>query len=293
MSSVRRFSYTEPELGLDGQHASAQLDISTHDDGDGSVTTIVHGSTGRETAKAAITGPADDVVNGRRTSFRAGLEGAWLTANEAIGQTLLSVDDSSGFADGDPIAIFNASADGVPTSPEYGIVDGTPPSGTTLEVNIGKAAGGLIAAKYKGARIVNLAGVAFDVAVGIDGRPGVKSQLEAPSPVTIAIAEDSGEITVTITANDEDEATHYDTYVRESRFRHIEPGWVPDDADRTTAAAFNVTTFEGGANCVPDGGGGALVSGNTYYVAVVTKNGAGVRDVDESLLSNVEAITLA
>jgi hypothetical protein len=288
MGTVRLISYTERRYGESGRHARADVNVSSHDDGDGTATSVIVAMANALSCRATATGPVDDAINGRRTSFRTGLSGAFLSAKEPAGETAIAVDDDDGFAAGDPIAIFNTSSDGVPTSPEYHLVDSVAANVITL------AGSGLTGAMYEGARIVNLADRAFDVAVGIDGRPGVKSQLTAPSAVSIAIVEDSGDIAVTITANDEDEATHFDTYVRDARFRKIEPGWVPDDADRTdVASAFNVTTFEGGADCVPDGGGGALVSSGTYYVAVVAKNGAGVRDVDESGMSNVEEITLA
>jgi hypothetical protein len=235
-----------------------------------------------------VTYPADDAINGRRTSFGNGRVGAFLAAVEPIGETDIAVDDDTGFADQDAVAIFNTSADGTPTSPEYRLVSGSP-GGNVITLN-----SGLTAAKYKGARIVRLA--AFDVACGTENRAGIKSQLQAPSAVTIAVVEDSGEIAVTITANDEDEATHYDIYVRDVMFRSIAPGWIPDLENlsaSTVASAVNASTFEGGADCVPDGGGGSLGSGLTYYVAALAKNGSGRRDLDESRISNIKEITLA
>jgi len=292
MGTVRRISYVEPRYGESGRHATVSLGLGALDEGDGTARAVVTGSDGRHSSRADATGPLDDAINGRRTSFRTGVGGAFLTAKAAASASMLVVDDSSGFSDGDPIAVFNESSDGVPTSPEFFILNDVP-DGTHLDLGSATLAG----AMYKGARVVNLADLATDVSMGIDGRPGVKSQLQAPTRVLISVDEVvGGSIRVTIEANDEDEATHFDSYVRETRFRRIEPGWVPDDANRDAASVatpYDVTTFEVGADCVPDGGGGVLVSAHTYYVAVVAKNGNGVRDVDESGLSNVEAITLA
>jgi hypothetical protein len=292
MGTQRVFDYTEPKYGESGRHGNAVLDLAGRDQADGtSKAVIVANAAGRGSSRVDATGPVDDAINGRRTSFRTGLVGAFLAAAEPLGETDLAVDDDTGFSDGDPVAIFNSSTEGVPTSPEYALVDGAPAADV---ITISPA---LVANRHKGARIVNLAGRAFDVALGVDGRGGVKSQIQAPNAVSIAVSEVvATDIRVLITGNSEDEATHFDTYVRTTKPRKIEPGWIPDDADRTAAdaaSAFDVSTFGGGADCVPDGTGGAILSAGTYYVVVVARNGAGRRDIDESGISNIEAITMA
>lgn len=290
MGIRRDVEYVDPKYGLEGNTRTAFVDMSSRGESDGTMTPcVVAQASGPVVAKSPVAEAVDEVLNGRRTSFRSGQVGAFLTAAASAGGSTLTVDSTTGFAAGDPIAIFNASADGVPTSPEYHLID-TVTDGTHLDLGSATLAGDF----YKGARVVRLRG--FDVSAGTAGRGGIKHQLTAPSPVSISVVENSGDIRVTISLNDEDEATHFDTYIRETRFRRIEPGWQPDDANRTAAdaaGAYDVSTFEGGANCVPDGGGGALVSGHTYYVAVVAKNASGIRDVDESQISNVEEITLA
>ena len=291
MGISRRIDYVEPQYGEGGRHATVRAEVGTRDDG-GTPTAVLAGSAGvagQASARQSIDDALIDVINGRRTSFGAGKVGAFLTAMSAATDTTLDVDDDTGFADGDAVAIFNSSTAGVPESPEYRLISG-PPAGNVITLG-----SGLSAAKYVGARIVRLA--AYDVSVGVEGRSGIKSQLQAPTAVDISVADGgSQEIDVTITPNNEDEATHYDIYVRETRFRKIEPGWIPDGENITAATvaggAVTVTTFEGGANTVPDGGGGSLLA-STYYVAAIAKNGSGRRDVDESRMSNVEEITLA
>jgi len=284
MGVRRDIEYTEPTYGRSGAHEEAICSLSGQDQGDGTVKPVVVAASRTLVANEYVTEAVDAILNGRRTSFRTGQVGAFLTAKEPATETAIAVDDDTGFADGDPVAIFNTSSAGVPTSPEYRLISGSP-SGNVITLN-----SGLTAAKYKGARIVRLRG--FDVSCGTNGRGGVKSQLTAPSAPSISVADGGSKITVTVTANDEDEATHYDTYVRTSRFRVIEPGWIPDDENRTSVASFDVTTHGGGVDAVPDGAGGSIGS-DTYYVAVVAKNGTGRRDVDESVISNVEEITVA
>jgi hypothetical protein len=291
MGTQRAFDFTEPTYGESGRHGNAVLDLAGRDQADGtSKAVIVAQAAGRGSSRTDATGPVDDAINGRRTSFRTGLWGAFLTAREPGAETDIAVDDEIGFNPGDPVAIFNTSTDGVPDSPDYALVDGAPAAGVVTITP------GLSGDKFKGARIVNLAGRAFDVSVGVEGRGGVKSQVQAPNAVSISVSEVvAGSIRVLISPNDEDEATHFDTYVRESKPRKIEPGWIPDDADRTAASAasaFDVSTFDGGADCVPMGTGGALVSTNTYFVVVIARNGAGRRDIDESGISNIEQITI-
>uniref|UniRef100_A0A6M3IJ75 Uncharacterized protein n=1 Tax=viral metagenome TaxID=1070528 RepID=A0A6M3IJ75_9ZZZZ len=239
--------------------------------------------------KSRVAVDIDDYVAsalyGRHAGIFGDLVGTLLSAKANATATALSVLSITGFSDGDPVAIFNAEGN----APEYRLISGAPAGST---INIGS---GLTSVKYKGAFVVSLAGRQFGSGRGYNYQQGVKPQLQAPLPVEIDVEDGTGDtidVTVTLTYT-QDEATHFDLYVRGEEFSRIEPNWQPDLADQTSVAStLNVATYEGGTDCVPDGTGGSLASAQTVWVAMVAKNGAGQMGVDESILSNVVQITL-
>ncbi len=285
MSIFRELGFNESARGRD-RNASITLDLQD---------VVVDGVTkpcvvARVPGVPATAFPVDDAVESALNGKPSGSYGAslvvttFLSAKEAAAQTALSVVDDAGFFDEDIVAIFNVIGD----SPEYRLVSGSP-AGNVITVSVG-----LDADKYKGAYVVRITGLAFlPTGRGFNFLPGALGMLEGPTPPTVAVVDGTGDtIDVTITANDEDAATHYDIYVRDATFSRIEPNWEPDAADQTDlSSAINCTTFEGGADNQPDGGGTTLSAATKYYVAVIAKTGAG-RGQNESQMSSIVEFTL-
>lgn len=283
MSIVRKISYTEPVIGAD-REITIVLDLAEVEVGGTRKACVVASVAGRPAMAVNVDEFVQNAIYGQRHDGFYGRAVTKLTGKEAVGQTALSVESIAGFSDGDPIAIFNNKGD----LPTYHLVNGAP-SGSTITVTPA-----ISDDRYEGAWVVNLLdAVAGEVeARGYNYQQGAKAAKEAPSPVTISAADGTGDtVDVTVTANDEDQATHFDVYVREVPFTRIEPNWVPDAEDQTSTT-INVSTFEGGADCVPDGGGGSLVSSSTYYIAAVVKNGTGRTGNAVSEISNIISFTL-
>lgn len=109
---------------------------------------------------------------------------------------------------------------------------------------------------------------------------GAKSQLKQPEPMVFSVLEATTEgiqlfVSYPMTPG---VLKGYDIYVRNSVFSEIAPHWIPDAQDLAIdEGEVVVKTYNGG----PNAGGGDLCSGK-YYVGVVTKDGLGRSNVNES-----------
>lgn len=207
-----------------------------------------------------------------------------LTAKE-IAQSSIAVADESDFAAEDIVAVMN-KADG--SDAELRQVASTSANTVVLET-------ALSGTFYKNAIMVKLdpSKLLLGMGIGFNRKEGVRSQHEAPDAPLFTVADGTGDtIDVTITDVEEDSATHYDIYCRQQTARpEFDPLWEPDAKDKTVAqiaSAINITTYEGGADFVPDGGGGTLGSGNVVWIGVCAKNGTGIGDVKRSPIDWVQ-----
>lgn len=225
-------------------------------------------------------GIIDQLIDGQGSDAFNGLTFATLTAKE-IAETAFAVDDDADFAAGDICVVMNYG-DG--TSAEWGQLVSAATNVLTFE----QAMTGTF---YKNAVIIKLelSKILASMGLGFNRQEGVRSQQEAPSAPLFSVANHSGDntIDVTVTDNDEDAATHYDIYVRKQTARPtFDPLWEPDAKDKTVAqiqaGVINVSTYEGGADFVPDGGGGSLASTDVVWVGVAAKNGTGINNIKRS-----------
>lgn len=283
MSIKREVSYREPIVGRD-RSAMVTIDVEDVDVDGATKPCLVARSSGRSPAAFDATDLISAAIDGRFSGMFADRVGSHLAAKWTTGATI-TVDDDDGFVAGDPIAVFNSEGG----TPEYRLVSGTP-AANVITMNAALSSGPY----YEGAYVVNLSGLEFAAGRGYNRRQGVRAQLEAPSPVTISVADAAANtIDVTITPNDEDTAVYFDIYIRSAAFTRIEPNWRPDVINvSSVASASNANTFGGGADCVPDGSGGSLVTLTSYWVAVVAKDASGLHDVRESAISNIVKHTL-
>lgn len=179
---------------------------------------------------------------------------------------------------GQPIAIL---ADLYGTNIEYAIVDSFTDSTLTINKEINK--------KYLlGAFIQNLSTRWWSYSLK-PGMVGIKSRLKKPPTVqySIKILENSIKIMIHDIIN-KGNIIAYDVYIRNKPFKFIEAHWIPDVFDINIEELYCESfTFGGGK----DAGGGDLEVDKKYYLAVITKDGFGRLDVNESD-SNIECFTL-
>jgi len=282
MSIIRSVNYTEPVIGAD---AATQIAFSLGDH-------VVNGV--RKACIIASTSLAPGVAIDVEDAFQNALNGkkhdgyyghavTRLSAKEAAAQTVLSVESETGFAAGDPVAIFNVIGD----TPEYHLVASFASGTITLDGS------GLAGAMYEGAWLVNLADCLVTEARGYNYQQGMIAALSAPDSITdLDIEDGSGDtVNATFTIPSQDKAAYIDIYARATPFTRIDPSWIPDVEDATASNA-NVTSFGGGADCVPDGAGAVLAASGTYYFAAVVKTGSGRSGNNISGISNVVSFTL-
>lgn len=112
---------------------------------------------------------------------------------------------------------------------------------------------------------------------------GAKSQLSRPQPVSFYPTEANVQTGIELmiaTPVVYGSLKAYDVYVRDKPFDEIKPHWMPDAEDiNVDEEQVIVTTFNGG----PEAGGEHLVAGK-YYLALISKDGFGRCNVNESVV---------
>jgi hypothetical protein len=224
-------------------------------------------------------GVISQLIDGRGSNAFGGALVTRLTAKE-IAETSLAVASESGFVPEDIVAVMNLT-DG--SDAELRQVASTATNTLVLET-------ALAGTFYKNALVVKVGPdlLKLGAGLGFNFQEGVRSQQEAPSAPLFTLADGTGDtIDATITDPEQDSALFFDVFVRKQAARpdRFVPNWQPDAADKTVAqiaTAVNLSTYEGGADYVPDGDGGTLASAHVVWVGVCAKSATGQVDVKRS-----------
>lgn len=294
MSEVVKVQYRDPGTGALADK-NVTLDVATlkrYSDTSVFETVCLHAKVGSNEVYEHIADAAVDIFDGKPSKPKAGIAQATLNATVAVGGTSITTYEDAealGIEANVPCAILST----------YGaVVDYVVPSAVSTSTITVPSTGweSVEVALNKGYLIQKL--VPQESSLGDNSVFGIRAQLERPNPPTLTAA-DSGatSIDVTLTAPSSNAyiIKGYDIYVIDDSETFdptnpaIDPNRVPDVLDTTTTgSAITVTTYGGGT----DAGGGTIVAG-TYYVVAVSKDGTGVYDINESILSEVKTVTVA
>ena len=294
MSEVVKVQYRDPGTGaltdknvtLDVATLKRYADTSTFE------TVCLHAKVGANEVYEHIANPSVDLFDGKPSKPKAGVAQATLNATVSIGGTSITTYEDAealGIVADIPCAILSS----------YGVVvDYVVPSAVATSTITVPTSGweSVEVALDKGYLIQKLE--PQESSLGDNSVFGIRSQLERPNPPTL-VAADGGsqtiDVTLTVPASNAYVVKGYDIYVIDDSETFdptnpaIDPNRIPDTLDTTTiGSAVSVTTYGGGA----DAGGGTIVAGD-YYVVAVAKDGTGVYDINESALSDVKTVTVA
>jgi len=279
VSVVQR--YTDPATGTETTRTvtvdikRARLDATTSDSD-----TFVLESTGSgvTACQVDISKIVQDLLDGKPSRAQDSKTETYLTAAAINGQTVVSVESTTGFAAGDPVA-FKDLYDDTGTSIDYAVISAI--SGSALTVSTDASGTGLGRAFKLGAIIQNLKSEHWGASTGLGGTLGVKSQSERPvsvSNVKNVAGGPASSCKVSWTESSSVVATHYDIYVSRARLNAgIAANRRPIYMDFVYSGnPVTVTQYNEADNVAYN-----LQSGVKFYVYVVPKTGTGQFNIDE------------